>query len=136
MPFTIVGLVVFVACFMSKLQNKNTYLIGTAYALIGVLETLSLGFMVWKYSQLSTFDQNNLQLFFITLGIIYGLNLLGLIAQTPMLVFDEKFKRWVEVTCNKVFFIVISILSFLINYKLKMIIFTKLFSFLCVRGQL
>ena len=88
MPFTIVGLVVFVACFMSKLQNKNTYLIGTAYALFGILETSSLAYMIWRYYQEDSFQWNYLQLFLIALGIIYVISLLGLIAQTPMLLFD------------------------------------------------
>lgn len=34
---------------MSKLQNKNTYLVGAAYSVSGVLETGSLVFMVIKY---------------------------------------------------------------------------------------
>lgn len=49
MPFTIVGVSVFVACLMSKLQNKNTYLIGAAYSLSGVVETGSLVYLVIKY---------------------------------------------------------------------------------------
>ena len=95
MPFTIVGLVIFVACFMSKLQNKNTYLIGIAYSLFGVLETASLGWMIWKYYEQQNYDDNYLRLFLITLGVIYVLNIFGLIVQTPLLVYDEKFKKWV-----------------------------------------
>ena len=37
MPFTCIGLALFIACVMSKLQNKNTYLIGSAYSLSGLL---------------------------------------------------------------------------------------------------
>lgn len=37
MPFTCIGLAMFIACVMSKLQNKNTYLIGSAYSLSGLL---------------------------------------------------------------------------------------------------
>ena len=94
MPFTIVGLVIFVACFMSKLQNKNTYLIGIAYSLFGILETASLGFMIWKYYSQNDYDEDFMLLFLITLGIIYVLNTFGLIVQTPLLLFDDKFKKW------------------------------------------
>jgi len=37
LPFTITGSIIFVACFMSKLQNSNTYIIGTAYSLYGFI---------------------------------------------------------------------------------------------------
>lgn len=37
MPFTIIGVSIFIACIMSKLQNKNTYLFGSAYVINGVL---------------------------------------------------------------------------------------------------
>jgi hypothetical protein len=49
MPFTIVGLSGFVGCMMSKLQNKNTYLMGSAYSIVGVLETGSLVYLVIRY---------------------------------------------------------------------------------------
>lgn len=49
MPFTCIGLSLFIACIMSKLQNKNTYLIGAAYSLSGLLETSSLIFLIIKY---------------------------------------------------------------------------------------
>ena len=49
MPFTCVGLALFIACFMSKLQNKNTYLVGAAYSLFGILETVSLLYLAKVY---------------------------------------------------------------------------------------
>lgn len=56
MPFTIVGVALFVAIFMSKLQNKNTYLVGSAYSLLGVLETASLVFLIISYSNQRTIN--------------------------------------------------------------------------------
>ncbi len=49
MPFTCIGLAMFIACVMSKLQNKNTYLIGSAYSLSGFLETASIAYLIIKY---------------------------------------------------------------------------------------
>lgn len=37
MPFTCIGVSIFIAFVMSKLQNKNTYLIGASYSLSGIL---------------------------------------------------------------------------------------------------
>lgn len=39
----------FIAFLMSKLQNRNTYLIGAGYGLLGVLETASLVYLIIKY---------------------------------------------------------------------------------------
>lgn len=49
MPFTCIGFSIFIAFLMSKLQNKNTYLIGSGYGLLGVLETVSLAYLIIKY---------------------------------------------------------------------------------------
>jgi hypothetical protein len=35
---------------MSKLQNKNTYIIGVAYALYGFIETACLAYVILTYS--------------------------------------------------------------------------------------
>ena len=50
MPFTITGSIIFIACFMSKLQNRNTYIIGVAYSLWGIIEVLCLALTIIKYS--------------------------------------------------------------------------------------
>lgn len=50
MPFTCIGFSIFIAFLMSKLQNKNTYLIGSGYGLLGILETVSLAYLIIKYA--------------------------------------------------------------------------------------
>jgi len=42
----------------------------------------------------SYYDSGNFLLLVITLGIIYFINLLGLIIQTILLCYDEKFHKW------------------------------------------
>lgn len=49
---------------------------------------------------------------------------------------DSRFCGWVGDGCNKGFFGVVTLLSFLTNYKLKLILFCKLFNFGCTRAQL
>ena len=49
MPFVIVGMSIFIACIMSKLQNKNSYLFGSAYVIAGILETGSLIYLVIRF---------------------------------------------------------------------------------------
>lgn len=44
--------------------------------------------MIWKYYDSGNYEQNYIQLFLITLGIIYGINLLGLLIQSPLLCYD------------------------------------------------
>jgi hypothetical protein len=46
MPFTIIGAVIIIACLMSKLQNENSYFIGTVYSFLGVLETSSIAYLI------------------------------------------------------------------------------------------
>ena len=84
---------------MSKLQNKNTYLIGAAYCLTGLLETCSLVYLVIRYVG---YDQalkagvgatgvpavGEFPLLTVGIIIIYVINLIGLIGQTPMLCSD------------------------------------------------
>ena len=72
----------------------------------------------------------------IVLGAIAFLNFISFIAQTIVLMWDKKFSEWLGVCGNKTMFGIITVLSFLVNYKLKMAIFTKLFNFLCMRAQL
>ena len=60
----------------------------------------------------------------------------GLIVQSIQLSGDEKFRKWLGIPFNTGFYAVIVIISALTSYKFKIIIFTKLFSFQCVRAQL
>ena len=59
---------------------------------------------------------------------IYLLNILGLIIQTPILLNDIRFNQWLK-SNNKCFFTFITLLALLVNYKCKMVLFTKLFRF-------
>lgn len=61
-------------------------------------------------------------------GGIYVLNILAFLIQTPFLVSDQKFNQWLK-TDNRCFFAIVTIASILVNYKTKMILFTKLFKF-------
>lgn len=67
---------------------------------------------------------------------IGGLNLFGLLVQSYQLAKDSKFERWLGVRCNTVFYGIVVAVSAVTSYKFKLIVFTKLFSFKCVRAQL
>jgi hypothetical protein len=124
---------------MSKLQNKNTYIVGIAYSLYGFIETATLLFTINSYNSYINSKNpsvNNLQYFIISLFIIIGLNLLSLLIQAPKLSHDQKFSKWLKNKVNLTFYIIVSCLSAVLNYKFKMILFSKLFSFLCMRAQL
>jgi len=133
LPFTIIGSIIFVACFISKLQNRNTYTLGVAYSLYGFIETACLSFVLLTFSP----EHEKFKIFLlIALFVIGGLNLFGLIVQTWQLSYDEKFSKWLKTKCNFVFYGIIVVISALTNYKFKLILFTKLFNFKCVRAQL
>ena len=86
LPFTITGSIIFIACFMSKLQNRNTYIIGTAYALYGFIEVSCLAFTILKFDEES--GSNFKMYLIVALFIIGGLNLFGLIVQSVQLAKD------------------------------------------------
>lgn len=115
---------------MSKLQNTNTYLIGILYSLFGLIETGSMIYLTYQYFKLGpdVYVLNYLFIMLAVLGAIYVLNVLGLVVQTPYLVGDGRFGQWLK-TGNRCFFAFVTILSLLINYKAKMILFSKLFKF-------
>lgn len=145
MPFTCIGFSIFIAFLMSKLQNKNTYLIGSGYGLLGILETVSLAYLILKYANYNQSLQaspsaaplaNEFPLLAIGLIIIYSLNLIGFVAQTPILCSDTKFEGWLKSGVHKFIFIVVTLLSLLVNYKIKLFLFTKLFGFTSTRSQL
>jgi hypothetical protein len=68
--------------------------------------------------------------------IIYGINLLGMLIQSVILCSDTKFIGWLKIKCHKLFFGIITGLSLIINYKIKLILFCKMFNFGCTRAQL
>lgn len=71
---------------------------------------------------------NNLYILYSVAAGIYILNVLALIIQTPFLYSDIKFTQWLK-SNNKSFFIFTTLMSLVINYKFKMILFTRLFRF-------
>ena len=70
-------------------------------------------------------------LLLIVVCVIYFLNILSLIIQSLLLLcFDDKFNYYLALySCNKTFYGVVTTISFLVNYKFKMILFTRLFSY-------
>jgi hypothetical protein len=78
---------------------------------------------------------NNLYILYAVGGGIYILNILCFIIQTPFLLSDSKFNQWYK-SNNKSFFILTTIVSLSLNYKFKMILFTKLFRFNATNASL
>ena len=73
-------------------------------------------------------------LYFIAFCWIYVTNLLGLLIQTPLLSNDLKFTKWSSK--HLIFYPILSIISLLSSYKLKLLLFTRLFTFRIFRAQL
>jgi hypothetical protein len=137
-PFTIFGCVILIACSTSKLQNANTYLIGILYSLVGLLETGSLVFLIYCYASFEKdfYLWSNFIILLVVAGLILFLNFLAMLIQSPYLLSDNRFTHWFRSKNNKCFFIFVSIFSTIVNYKFRMIFFTKLFRFICVSAML
>ncbi len=70
------------------------------------------------------------------LAIIFLVNLMGYIIQTPYLLGDRKFLKWAnrrvrkgDSRSNLIWFHIISLFSLFTSYKLKMVLFSRLFNF-------
>jgi cadmium resistance protein CadD (predicted permease) len=142
-PFTVVSLMLLVACFISKLQYKSSHLIIALHAILGPFETATLAYAFVSYLQYGQTEFITRLLLIIPLTLIGILNLLALAAQTPTLTEDGHFSKWLKRRENKedtrfnyCWFYFISILSFLSNYKLKMLLFSGLFNFECLKCKL
>lgn len=94
LPFTIFGLIVLGAGLISKLQNKNTFLIGLAYCTFGILESLVVLYVLYEYYFKYGYDLLIVYLLLIGLGIIVVLNVLGFFVHTGQLVYDKRFEAW------------------------------------------
>lgn len=73
---------------MSKLQNKNSYVIGTAYSLFGFIESACLIYTIIAYNMFisDTSPTLDYQIYLqIALFVIAALNLFGLFVQTYQL---------------------------------------------------
>lgn len=64
------------------------------------------------------------------------LNMFSLLLHCYQLTNDQKFQKWVKNRCNYICYLILSIVSCLLNYKVKMMLFSRLFSFQCLRAQL
>jgi hypothetical protein len=121
---------------------------GSAYSIVGVLETGSATYLTIRYYTadffpvkmfarlLNTDSGSGFPVLIIGLIIIFGINLIGVLIQTAILCYDIKFIGWLRSRCHKIFFGVVTLLSGLINYKIKLILFCKMFNFGCTRAQL
>ena len=102
-------------------------------------EVLCLIYTLSKYREHLSEDNDTAdhwQLLLIALGIIGFLNIIGMLAQSCQLSGDEAFAKWLRAKCNYALYVVITIMAALTSYKLKMIIFTRLFGFYCLRAML
>jgi hypothetical protein len=107
----------------------KTYLPGLLYALLGVDETGALVYLLYLYITLSNNVWNSLLILIVVAGLLGILNILTLIIQTTVLLSDNCFSYWIKNKGNKYFFVFASMVSLVINYKFRMIVFSKLFKF-------
>ena len=78
---------------MSKLQNRNTYIIGIIYCWFGALEVGSLIYVAFGVytSDKPTYSDNLFLLEIVAIAIIGGIGIVALLFQTPYLINDSRF---------------------------------------------
>ena len=142
-PFTATAAVLTIASLISKFQYEPTHLRVALHAIFGLLQTVSLAIAYITYIGVGNMRTVASILFPIILGFIFCNNFLGLLIQTPFFMADRRFLRWLSHRKNEkdcklhlIWYYVLTIFSFLTNYKFKMIIFSRLFNFDCFKGQL
>ena len=84
---------------MSKIQNRDTYVIGVGYSLYGVAEVSSLVYLFYIYN-IGYFYRDDFLLYsllcILTISMIGLLNLVSLACVTPFLASDPEFKNWLK----------------------------------------
>lgn len=129
-PFTIAGVVLIIACLMSRLQFPQTYLSGAIYSLIGVLEWGALWYFLYLYFIEHMDEPVALYIGLGAMGFLYIMNITACLAQSIFLCYEKDFVAWSsESKCNKCFYILSTFLSLFANHKFKNILFSKLFTF-------
>lgn len=138
LPFTIFGLIIIGAGLMSKLQNSNTYFIGLAYSVFGILETGVVLYLLYHYFfKYAQYEMLTVYLILAGLGVFALLNIFGFIAHTVQLCTDSFFNKWMKSGCSPCTgFFIATLLSLTINYKFKLILFSKIFNFNAFKAQL
>jgi hypothetical protein len=80
-----------------------------------------------------------LTLYFILagLGLFFMLNFASFIAHTAQFCLDKRFTQWMKSSCsNFTAFLLTTLLSLAINYKFKLILFSKIFNFSVFKAEL
>jgi hypothetical protein len=130
-PFSIAGIVLVIACLMSKLQFGQTYLAGAVFAFLGVLEVLALWYFLALYF-LDYFSNEPTPLWvaLAATGYLYFLNLVAAIAQCVFLCYEKAFKTWRDQSgFHKCFYGFTNVVSLCLSHKFRNILFCKLFTF-------
>jgi hypothetical protein len=143
LPFTIATVLLSVAMLTSKFQDGSTRFMVACYSIFGTFESGSLFLTLILYLGDASRSETVQILLIISLSFIYIINFLGFLIITPYLLSDRKFMKWTssrakreDCRCNLFMFHVINVCSFLTNYKLKMLIFSRLFGFNCFNSRL
>lgn len=84
-PFSIAGVVLTIACLMSRLQFHQTYLSGAIYSLIGVLEWGALWYFLYLYYIEHLDEPVALYIGLGAMGYLYIMNITALLAQSIFL---------------------------------------------------
>lgn len=129
-PFTIAGLVLSIACLMSRLQFPQTYLSGAIYSLVAILEWCALWYFMYLYYMEWMSEPVALFIALGAMGFLYIMNITACLAQSIFLCYEKEFLTWArESKCHKCFYWVTTLFSLIANHKFKNILFCKLFTF-------
>jgi hypothetical protein len=138
-PFTIGAAFLIIACLMSKFQHTRTDIIGSLYALWGLLEWGAIVFLLLYYLKVMG-SQNILKLSYLLVAggfaWIYLLNFIFLFIQSFSLKKNKRFIMWMDGSLNTCWYGTITCLCLMTIGKFKFILFCKLFNFRSLSAKL
>ena len=145
LPFTVASALLLVAFGMSKLQYQGSSITIAMHSFLGVFETATLLWTFFAYLQLSQQLAVEFILLLVALSLIAVLNIFAIMVQTPLLLADSHFNRWrqsredkgkCKCTFNAVWFYVVTLVAVVSSYKFKMVLFSGLYNFDCLKCKL
>lgn len=128
MPFSIAAALIIIICLFSKFSHPPTHFIGSVYALIGLIEPgVHVYFIYLLWTSIKTLDLIVL-LSIVSLGCLYAVNFVSIILNNLVFCKDIRFKKWYNTSSGRLSYLVFSVFSVFISFKVINLIFSNLFN--------
>lgn len=142
LPLTLSTCLALVAVLTSKLQYSGTQFLLSLCSISGVIEMIGFAITMANYFAWSE-SSSMLRLLLLTSScFVVALNIVGFAVLTPYLLSDRRCLRWTiqpknkGCSCNLISFHVLGVMGLFSSFKLRLLMFSRLFGFNCFRCSL